>query len=66
MSYGYMKRERVRLQAQIDELMGRAVQVDKEEDQQYGVGSDGSSLPEELSRRQVRKAAIEEAMARLV
>ena len=65
MSYGYMKHERVRLQAEIDELIGRAAQADEEEDQQYGAGCDGSSLPEELSRRQVRKAAIEEAMARL-
>ena len=36
MSYDYMKRERVRLQAEIDELTGRAAQADEEEDQQYG------------------------------
>ena len=36
MSYDYMKRERVRLQAEIDELIGRAAQADEEEDQQYG------------------------------
>ena len=39
----YMKRERVRLQAEIDELIGRADQTDEEEDQRYGAGSDGAS-----------------------
>ena len=42
MSCEYMKRERVHLQAEIDEFIGRAAQVDEEEDQRYS-GGDGSA-----------------------
>ena len=64
MSYEYMKRARERLQQEIDELIEQAVQTDEQEDQRYGK-YDGRSLPEELARREKRKAVIEEVMRRL-
>ena len=64
MSYGYMKKEVVRLREEIAELLGRAEQTDAEQDAALG-SRRGDELPDELKRREDRLAVIEEAMQRL-
>ena len=61
MSYGRMKKEEERLQAEIRELLNRAQQVDEEEDSQYGRGERGDELPRELAFRESRLKKIREA-----
>src|SRR5205807_2918089 len=65
MSYGRMKEEEEKLQAEIAELLGRAQAVDEAEDEQYGVERRGDELPEELPRREDRLKKIQEAKQRL-
>jgi hypothetical protein len=50
MSYKRMNKGEGRLQAEVEEMLRRAEQTDKEEDQLYGVGQDEEGLPAELSR----------------
>ena len=63
MSYGRMLEEERRLQAEVDALVERA--VDEAEDARFGEGFRGDELPDELSRRQDRLAAIRAAKSRL-
>ena len=64
MSYGYMKKEAARLQAEIAELLQQAQQLDEAEDAVLGVRR-GDELPNELHFREQRLAKIQEAKQRL-
>jgi transposase len=64
MSYGYMKKEEERLQAEIAELLKAQQQTDEAEDAALGARR-GDELPEELQFREERLARIQEAKKRL-
>ena len=64
MSYGYMSKEINRLEAEIEQLLKQAEQVDAEQDAALG-SRRGDELPDELKRREGRLAKIQEAKARL-
>jgi transposase len=64
MSYGYMKKEEERLQAEIADLLKQAQQQDEAEDAALGARR-GDELPQELRFREERLAKIREAKARL-
>jgi transposase len=64
MSYGYMNKEINRLEAEIEQLLKQAEQVDAEQDAALG-SRRGDELPDELKRREGRLAKIREAKARL-
>jgi len=61
MSYGRMKTEEVRLEAEIEELLQRAETTDANEDAQHGAQRRGDELPTELARRETRLAKIRQA-----
>jgi len=65
MSYGRIQEVEPQLEAEIQELLRRAAEVDKAEDTQYGPGQRGDELPEELRRREGRLEKIREAKRRL-
>jgi len=65
MSYDRMKKEEERLEKEIADLIGKAEQTDREEDQEYGPENRGDELPEELRRREGRLEKIKEAKKRL-
>jgi transposase len=65
MSYGRMKEEEARLKGEIEDWFVRAASTDADEDGQYGTDDDGSSLPEELHRREDRLAKIQAARERI-
>ena len=65
MSYGRMKSEEQRLIKQICAITAQAEKEDAAEDVEFGPDFRGDELPEELSRRESRKAKIQAAMARL-
>jgi transposase len=65
MSYGRMKGEERRLEAEVRELLCKAQEVDEEEDQRYGRGKRGDELPRELAFRESRLGKIREAKAAL-
>jgi transposase len=65
MSYGRMKQEIGRLEAEVQQLLERAEAVDAEEDARYGEGNRGDELPEELRFRQKRLQRIRQAKAAL-
>ena len=60
MSYSRMLEEEKRLEGEIAELLDRAQQVDKAEDELYGEENQGDELPEELRRREDRLKKIGE------
>src|SRR5437763_15681794 len=64
MSYGYMKKEEERLEAEIAELLKQAQQQDEAEDAALGARR-GDELPEELRFREQRLAKIQQAKVRL-
>jgi parvulin-like peptidyl-prolyl isomerase len=64
MSYGYMNKEIERLEAEIEQLLKQAEQLDVEQDAALG-SRRGDELPDELKRREGRLAKIREAKARL-
>ncbi len=64
MSYGYMKKNIARLEAEIDQLLKQADQLDAEQDAALG-SRRGDELPAELQRREDRLAKIRAAKARL-
>lgn len=64
MSYGYMKKDIARLEAEIDQLLKQAEQIDAEQDAALG-SRRGDELPDELKRREDRLAKIHAAKARL-
>lgn len=65
MSYGRMVEDEARLQAEVDDMMRRASEVDAIEDAQYGKESPGSLFAEEIARRESRLAKLREAKAAL-
>ncbi len=65
MSYSRMLEEEKRLEGEIAELLDRAQQVDKAEDELYGEENQGDELPEELRRREDRLKKIGEAKQRV-
>ena len=65
MSYGRMREREERLQAEVDELLRKAQEVDEEEDRRYGRDRRGDELPEELAFREGRLRRIREAKAAL-
>jgi transposase len=64
MSYGYLKKEEQRLQAEIKELLAQQQQTDEAEDAALGCRR-GDELPAEVQFREGRLAKIREAKARL-
>ena len=64
MSYGYVKKEKERLEAEVKDLLQKAKDADEKEDAALGTRR-GDELPEELRRRQDRLATIDAAMKRL-
>jgi transposase len=64
MSYGYMKKEEVRLRQEIDTLLRQAQDADAQEDAALG-SRRGDELPAELQRREQRLATITAAKQRL-
>jgi len=65
MSYERMTETEKRLQAEVDELLASAAEIDAQEDAQHGKGKRGDELPEELLRRESRLAKIRAAKAAL-
>ena len=65
MSYSRMIEEEKRLQGEIEALVSRARETDAAEDARFGEDFRGDELPEELSRREDRLAAIRAAKDRL-
>ena len=63
MSYGRMQEKEAQLQAEVDELLRKAQEVDEEEDRRYGRDKRGDELPEELAFRESRLRKIREAKA---
>jgi transposase len=64
MSYGYMNKDIERLEAEIEQLLKQAEELDAEQDAALG-SRRGDELPDELKRREQRLAKIREAKARL-
>jgi transposase len=64
MSYGYMNKDIARLEAEIEQLLKQAEQIDAEQDAALG-SRRGDELPAELKRREDRLVKIREAKARL-
>ncbi len=64
MSYGYMNKRTEQLEAEIEQLLKEAEQLDAEQDAALG-SRRGDELPDELKRREERLAKIREAKARL-
>lgn len=65
MSYGRMKKTEAQLQAEVDELLRRADEIDEEEDREYGRDKRGDEIPAELAHREGRLKKIREAKAEL-
>lgn len=65
MSYGRMKEEEKRLQAEIEALLRRADETDAAEDAEFGDGVRGDEVPEELRHRETRLRRIRELKAEL-
>jgi len=61
MSYARMNKEEPRLQAEVDELLRRADEIDEAEDAEYGRDKRGDELPAELAYREGRLKKIREA-----
>jgi transposase len=61
MSYGRMKKEEVRLQTEVAELLKLAQSTDEEEDHRYGRNKRGDELPRELAFKESRLRKIQEA-----
>jgi transposase len=64
MSYGYMNKDIARLEAEIEQMLKQAEQIDAEQDAALG-SRRGDELPAELKRREDRLVKIREAKARL-
>jgi transposase len=65
MSYGRMKEDEKRLQAEIEALLRRAEELDAAEDAEHGADMRGDEIPEELRRRETRLQRIRAAKSEL-
>jgi transposase len=61
MSYGRMKKQEARLEAEVKALLEEAAALDEEEDRRYGSEARGDELPGELAFREGRLKRIREA-----
>ena len=65
MSYGKMKEKEACLEAEVEELLRKAREMDEEEDRRYGKDRRGDELPQELAFQESRLKKIREAKAAL-
>ncbi len=65
MSYARMQEEEKKIEEEVEKLLRRAEEVDREEDNRWGSGDGAEDLPQELKRRHQRLARIREAKAEL-
>jgi transposase len=65
MSYGRIQEVEPVLEAEVQDLLRRAAELDQQEDAAYGADQRGDELPAELRRREGRLAKIRAAKARL-
>ena len=65
MSYARMSEKEKVLADEVSALLAEAERIDKAEDARYGKNNRGDELPEELRRRETRRAKIREAKAAL-
>lgn len=65
MSYGRMKEKRAALEAEVEQLLQRAQEVDQEEDRSYGKDRREDELPQELAFRESRLKKIRAAQSAL-
>jgi transposase len=65
MSYQRMQEEEKRLAAEVEALLKRGEETDRQEDERYGEGNTAEDLPAELRRREDRLTRIREAKAAL-
>ncbi len=65
MSYGRMPEKEAALRQEVAELLRRAEQADRDEDQRYGPEHRGEALPAELARRESRLQKLAAAKAAL-
>ena len=61
MSHGRMLQEEARLKAEVEALLARADETDRQEDDEHGVGKDAVDVPAELARRETRLELIRAA-----
>jgi transposase len=61
LSYGRREEKEQQLREAVQQLLAQAEAVDEEEDARYGKDRRGDELPEELARRETRRARIREA-----
>lgn len=65
MSYGRMREKSAELEAEVEQLLRAAEELDEEEDGRFGRDKRGDELPEELAFREGRLRKIREAMGAL-
>ena len=65
MSYGRMQEADKQLSKEIGEIIARADGIDEAEDVEFGPDFRGDELPEELQRRETRRARIRQAIREL-
>jgi transposase len=65
MSYGRMREKEAALAREVADLLRQAETADREEDRRYGADRRGDELPDELARRETRRATLREAQAAL-
>lgn len=65
MSYARMTEIETRLKAEVEDLLTKAKAADQAEDAAFGPKHDGSTVPDELKRREARLSKIREAKAAL-
>jgi transposase len=65
MSYDRMKETEKRLKDEVDALLAKADAADRADDERYGADKEGPDIPEELRRRETRKARLQAAKAAL-
>jgi len=65
MSYGRMQEKEAALRQEVAELLRRAEQADRDEDERYRAAERGDALPAELARRESRLQKLAEAKAAL-
>lgn len=65
MSYARMSEKEKILAQEVSDLLGEAEEIDAAEDARYGKNRRGDELPEELTRRETRRAKIAQAKADL-
>jgi transposase len=65
MSYDRMKETEKRLQDEVEALLAKAEAADRADDERYGADKEGPDIPDELRRRETRRARLQAAKAGL-